>query len=267
MRRFLLLFALAPTLALAQASVSTGGSYLEARLIVGAARDGGTRDAGLVLRVTPGWKTYWRRPGEAGLAPVLDWSASANLAEVAVAWPRPIAFESFGATVLGYEGEVVLPLTLTPERPGAPIALALDASIGVCREICLLEEAALSREIAPDAPGRDAAVIDIARYTVPGSGETTGVSLDACRIEGAGEVRRLGATLALPPGAAEPTVVLEGPPGTRVEAPRLTREGEGRYALDAELRVEDGAWVDRSALVTTVFAGPVAAEIAGCAAG
>lgn len=258
------LLAFAP--AEAQQVVSTDGSYLDARLVVGHRHADGRREAGLVLDVAPGWKTYWRAPGEAGLPPDLDWSRSTNVAAVAIAWPRPEPFESFGMTTLGYAGEVVLPIIVTPSDPAEAIDLALDAIIGVCRGVCILEEISLARSVAPDTRGPEAAIIDIARYTVPLSGEAAGVRLLACRIAGAGPVRRLSATLALPAGASEPMVVLEGPPGTRVETPRLAPEGERRYVIEADLHMGGSTWIDRSSLVTTVLAGPVAAEIAGCPA-
>src|SRR5262245_41286607 len=35
--------------------------------------------AGVEIKLADGWKTYWRNPGEGGLAPRFDWSASKNL--------------------------------------------------------------------------------------------------------------------------------------------------------------------------------------------
>ena len=58
----------------------------------------GTADTvplGLDIRLKPGWKTYWRSPGDAGLAPQLDWSGSTNLAETTIAWPAPRRFSQF----------------------------------------------------------------------------------------------------------------------------------------------------------------------------
>ncbi|MEE1555930.1 MAG: protein-disulfide reductase DsbD domain-containing protein, partial [Alphaproteobacteria bacterium] len=44
---------------------------------------------GVQIKLTPGWKTYWRNPGESGAPPRLDWSASQNLATADVHWPAP----------------------------------------------------------------------------------------------------------------------------------------------------------------------------------
>ena len=34
---------------------------------------------GLQFQLEPGWKIYWRSPGDAGFPPVLDWSESRNV--------------------------------------------------------------------------------------------------------------------------------------------------------------------------------------------
>ncbi|MFX4601211.1 protein-disulfide reductase DsbD domain-containing protein, partial [Acinetobacter baumannii] len=64
---------------------------VEARL-VSAVRGTGDLTAlplGLELRLEPGWKTYWRSPGDAGFAPRLDWSGSGNLAGATLSYPAP----------------------------------------------------------------------------------------------------------------------------------------------------------------------------------
>ena len=43
---------------------------------------------GLQFELQPGWKTYWRAPGDAGYPPKVDWSASANLATFSSTSPR-----------------------------------------------------------------------------------------------------------------------------------------------------------------------------------
>lgn len=254
--------------AAAQQIVSTGESFLEARLMIGKQRPDGTREAGLEFVMRDGWKTYWRSPGESGVPPQLDWRASSNLAGVEVAWPRPSVFESFGYTTLGYGGRVVLPLVLVPEEAGRPIRLALNGMLGVCREICVFEEVDLGAEIAPDGPAPDRVAIGIAWLTVPPSGDEAGVSFSACRVAGAGEARRFEAALSLPAGTPEPMVVLEGPDGSWFEDTTVTPApsgDRGAWRVEATMMVPEAAWLDRSAITTTVLAGPLAAEISGCA--
>jgi DsbC/DsbD-like thiol-disulfide interchange protein len=54
----------------------------DATLVEGFEDASGDRIAGLALALDPGWKTYWRAPGEAGIPPTLrltllfeDWAA------------------------------------------------------------------------------------------------------------------------------------------------------------------------------------------------
>ncbi|MEM9782952.1 MAG: protein-disulfide reductase DsbD domain-containing protein [Pseudomonadota bacterium] len=248
----------------AQQIVSTGQSFLSAELAVGSRHDDGRRDAGLVMEIKPGWKTYWRAPGEAGVPPRLDWSRSRNLSHVAIDWPRPEMFESFGYMTLGYGGRVVLPLTLTPEDPARPITLALEADVGVCRDICVFETVQIERAIAPDDPDKDRTTIGVARLMVPEVGATAGVSLVSCRITGAGEARDFTAQLSLPSEMVHPYVVLEGPQGSWFDDLEMTPAPDG-YTLTATFHAPDGSsWIDRDAIVATVLGETRAAEVWGC---
>ncbi|HZD25518.1 MAG TPA: protein-disulfide reductase DsbD domain-containing protein, partial [Alphaproteobacteria bacterium] len=63
-----------------------GGPEGEVRLLAARSAAGGaaTLRFGLEFRLAPGWKTYWRNPGESGAPPQFDWSGSGNLADVSV---------------------------------------------------------------------------------------------------------------------------------------------------------------------------------------
>src|SRR5258705_742891 len=64
---------------------------------------------GLQLDLEPGWKTYWRSPGDSGIPVTVDWSGSRNVAAVGFAWPAPRRFTLFGLEIFGYGDEVVFP--------------------------------------------------------------------------------------------------------------------------------------------------------------
>ena len=55
-------------------------------------REGYSHVAGLTIRLAPGWKTYWRAPGDAGIPPSFNWSGSKNVADVRVQFPVPEVF-------------------------------------------------------------------------------------------------------------------------------------------------------------------------------
>ena len=123
-------FVSAPALSGAQQIVSTGQSFVTGRLIPGTKQEDGSRLAGLRLSMEPGWKTYWRSPGEAGIPPRFDWSASANVDSVEVLWPRPQVFTSFGLRTIGYSNQGCIAAPRDTERSIAPDASSADDGFG-----------------------------------------------------------------------------------------------------------------------------------------
>lgn len=100
---------------------------------------------GLEITLTPGWKTYWRYPGDAGVPPRFDWAGSENVAHVDVLYPAPkrIPDES-GQTSIGYEQRVIFPLRVRPADPKLPVKLNLKFDFATCEKICIPADAKLS---------------------------------------------------------------------------------------------------------------------------
>jgi len=71
--------------------------------------DGAGDETHLLLSVSleKGWKTYWRSPGEGGVAPVIAWQDPATQADWF--WPTPARFDVAGITMQGYHDNVTLP--------------------------------------------------------------------------------------------------------------------------------------------------------------
>lgn len=254
--------------AMAQSIVSTGESFADVRLIAGRAEPGGARMAGLVVEVEPGWKTYWRSPGEAGVPPVFDWSRSANLASAELLWPRPERFESFGLATLGYGGQVVFPVRLEPRDPARPIEVRLDLSFGVCRDLCIMEDTTVTADIAPDAPEEGAALVAAAEAAVPRPGAEVGLEAAHCRITGSGRERAFEATLAFDRPVGAPVVALEGPEHSWfLDVETATESGGRRLRVAADVALADEqVWIGRSDIRMTVLARDFAADIRGCTA-
>lgn len=254
-------------LADAQQVVSRGGSFVQAQLLVGSASGGAERTAALVMQVKPGWKTYWRQPGEAGVPPQFDWSHSQNLASVEIGWPAPEVFDSFGYQTLGYGGRVVLPLTLTAAQAEAPIALALHARLGVCKDICVFEELELRAVLPVVGSSIHDGVIASAMDAMPMGAAEAGVALEACRIAGTGAARAVTARFSLPEGAGMPYIVAEGPEASWFEPPSVAEGETGEITFDSVLRLPaEDAWVDRSSIRFTLLTDEFATEIDGCIA-
>lgn len=126
------------------------------RLIAGD-RDASSARAGLQITLAGETKTYWRTPGDSGVPPSFDWSGSTNVASVAVGWPAPKRFPDGGGFSIGYDREVVFPLTITPAAPTRPGRLALKLDYAVCDTICIPAkgESSLALDAIPTAETRE----------------------------------------------------------------------------------------------------------------
>ncbi len=96
---------------------------------------------GLRLRMAPGWYTYWQNPGDAGAAPELDFSLPAGATAGPIAWPTPARHATGPVMSYGYDGEVLLPVTITTTRELADrLVVQVHASWLVCEKICVPED-------------------------------------------------------------------------------------------------------------------------------
>ncbi|MGR3398073.1 MAG: protein-disulfide reductase DsbD domain-containing protein [Paracoccus sp. (in: a-proteobacteria)] len=130
-----------------------------ARLLPGWMDDAGNRLAALELELEPGWKTYWRSPGDTGLPPQFDWQESGNLAGVTLHWPAPQPIRSGDTLEMGYHDRLVLPVTARPLVAGEPVDLRVQVELGLCHDICVpghLDLTAADAGTAPDAVIADA---------------------------------------------------------------------------------------------------------------
>lgn len=118
-----------------------------ARLVASATGVTEPIEAGIEIALDNGWKTYWRHPGDSGIAPVFDFSGSQNVASVDVAYPAPQRFDDPGDVSFGYKQSVVFPLRVTPEDPDEPVHLEAHVVYGACETVCVPVEADLSLEI------------------------------------------------------------------------------------------------------------------------
>jgi DsbC/DsbD-like thiol-disulfide interchange protein len=121
------------------ASAWDGDQRAAVRLIAGAQR-GTIRRAGIEIRLAPGWKTYWRYPGDSGIPPRFDFSHSKNVKSVTVRYPAPHRLTDESGTSIGYKHGVVFPLDIVPQNAAQPVMLAVKADYAVCEKICIPAE-------------------------------------------------------------------------------------------------------------------------------
>lgn len=97
------------------------------------------------------WKTYWRSPGEGGVAPEFEWSDSTNIEKVDWHWPVPAYYEQLGVLTLGYKHEVSFPLIVTVSDPTKPIELKANLRLPSCTNICVITDYPIELTIDPDS--------------------------------------------------------------------------------------------------------------------
>jgi len=194
-------------------------------LVAGSRRDG-ILIGGIAIRLDPGWKTYWRTPGDSGVPPRFDFSASDNVSAATVLWPAPEKFpDGAGGTSFGYRHEVVLPLRIVAREPDRPVTLRAQINYAVCEKLCVPVEAKAelisSAPSAPDNPELEAALAQVPKHA--------SVSADAAF--GIRAVKRDGDTVtvdvAAPPGESV-DLFAEGPtPDWALPPPALRGTGAG----------------------------------------
>jgi DsbC/DsbD-like thiol-disulfide interchange protein len=240
-------------------------SNAEVRLLTaGVPASGAPIRAGLQIRLAPGWHTYWRYPGDAGVPPRLDWSASSNVADVSVRWPAPerIPLEG-GLGSIGYHGDFILPLQVRPADPARAVLLRVKLDFGVCEKICIPAEARAALDI-PTGFARKNALLDGADARVPTAvplGKTKSLGIVSIKLERSAAPRAL-IEVAGPPGksfdlfAEGPTEEWALPLPRRVEA----GNGHARFVLPLE-GAPAGAKPIPSKLRLTLVAGDQSIEV------
>lgn len=177
--------------------------------------DGGREDdarhlAGVEIQISAGWKTYWRHPGDSGLAPSFDFSDSVNVAGVEVLWPAPTLSHDGYGWVIGYERQVVFPLIVTAEDPDRAIDLVLALDFAVCAKICIPLDAAEARPLSDD--GADRGVIAHYRDRVPVAiGERDDHGVVAVSETSTPDGDMLEFAVLMPHQDAAPQLIVEGP--------------------------------------------------------
>lgn len=102
---------------------------------------------GLEYQMEPGWKTYWKSPGDGGFAQNISWEDSSNISNVKILWPTPIQFEILGLTSLGYQDNVTFPLEIEIENELKDINIDLNVNYLICKEICIPGDAKIFLDI------------------------------------------------------------------------------------------------------------------------
>lgn len=139
----------------------------EARLVSAVNGTGDLQELplGLEFRLAPGWKIYWRTPGEAGLPPRLELQlASGHAVTSDINWPVPKRFDAFGFDNFGYANKVILPISLEGHPKGAAVQIIGQMEALACADICVPFSGKIGLSLADGPATASPHAIEIARY-------------------------------------------------------------------------------------------------------
>lgn len=177
----------------------------------------------LEIRLKPGWKTYWRDPGESGVPPTLDIVLESGEATVEIGFPTPSRFDDGYSRWAGYDRSVALTLTLRlPEAARTPLRVEASAFLGVCETICIPVQAQLAVPIAHGGDDPEhAAVVASAFAALPGPARP-GFEARAADLEGEDAIL---IEADLPDGASPVDLFVDGTPSLGLGVPKLLDGG------------------------------------------
>jgi len=231
------------------------------RLLAGS-RSGAVLMGGIAFQLQPGWKTYWRTPGDSGVPPRFDFSKSENVEAVTVLWPAPMKFDDgAGGTSLGYKQQVVFPLRIVAKNTDKPVTLRAGISYAVCEKLCIPVEANAELAFTSVASTEDSALF-AALDTVPKPANVGDPNPFTIR-----DVKRDGKSNVLvdvvAPDTKQVSLFVEGPtPDWALPVPKLLEDsppGVKRFAFELD-GLPPGVSPDGAALKFTLVGGDRAYE-------
>lgn len=123
---------------------------------------------GLLLRMAPGWHTYWKFSGDAGLPTELKWKLPTGWKIGDIQWPIPLKTVDPGdIETYGYENEVLLMQEITPPvklDASSSVKLSTEASWLVCEKICIPGGTTLQLDLPVASTSQQANADVFARY-------------------------------------------------------------------------------------------------------
>jgi len=271
--------------------LSATAANTQALLVLGAeaARPGDTVLAGVHLHMNQDWHTYWKNPGQSGLATTIEWELPPGVTADEIQWPIPRKLPEPEQTTYIFEDDVVLlvPLHLGTNVPAGPLKLKARVDWLECNTKCINEHASLETSVVvgtESKSSKDAELLETWRARLPkpgtavlpiawwekGAADTrpmiiewniTGAVADADFFPAPAEkfeVQPMTERVAAPSGKARLRVRVKKMSGDWpkiVSGVLIEKSGEKRAAYDAELAVSDSG--------STIAGGAISGTISG----
>jgi DsbC/DsbD-like thiol-disulfide interchange protein len=238
------------------------------RLIAGSTPQGTTDApwrAGIELKLAPGWKTYWRYPGDSGVPPRFDFSRSDNVQSVAVLWPAPRRFADGAGYSIGYRDGVIFPLHVVAQDKSRPVTLRLNANYAICEKLCVPVDATAELALTP-GPSTQDTPLAAAEASVPKAAaldDGKDFAIRSVRLDPTSKPARVIVDVTTPANVAF-DLFAEGPtPEWALPLPKPVGEapaGGRRFTFDLD-GLPPGAGAAGAVLTLTAIAGAAAIEV------
>ncbi|NKX45610.1 protein-disulfide reductase DsbD domain-containing protein [Roseicyclus persicicus] len=255
--------ALTATPSLADFEGRTADDVVQVSLLPGWRLPNGNHMAAIHIALAPGWKTYWRAPGEGGVPTVLRLTEADGVTGMAIHWPRPQVFVTNGMRSIGYRDDVVLPVEFALSGTGA-VEIAGRLDLGVCLDVCMPVTLEVSGVLPPGT--ERVREIGLALSDRPLTAGEAGAGAATCSVEPISDGLRVTVTAPMPALGNDETLVLEHrDPDVWVSEATTRRDGGTIRAVADVVPPDHGPFaLSRSDLRITVIGSRMAVELDGC---
>lgn len=229
---------------------SEGGAV---RLVTSGLPDAEGRLRGVIdIKLKPGWKTYWRNPGAAGIPPVLDLSRSPHITKAEIEYPAPERVHEGETSWAGYKHSVRLPVTFTLDRPDAVALIDADVLLGLCEAICIPFQASFAFDPGAGADNQADAFAVQAAYAALPAPATPDFTIASAKIDG----KRLLIEANLPPElSGQPELFIDHEKPHLLGTPALVGVEGGKTKFTVEILGADASALAESWLTYTLAEG------------
>ena len=188
------------------------------------------------IQLEPGWKTYWRMPGDSGVPPTFEWADTSNLAKTTVYYPAPQRLPDQGGEAIGYKTSAIFPIRIERRDIKSPTPLTLTLNYGVCKNICVPIEVTLNGACLEGGGSAAIAAAVEAVPRAPDQRRDSDPKLASVKGSVAGAAPRLTVDVDFGAGAAGTDLFIEAPDGLFVPLPaRAKPDAKGRASFTVDL--------------------------------
>lgn len=229
--------------------VSAHAAHTQASLLLGdsTAEPGQTVLAGVRLQMDSGWHTYWKNPGDSGMATRIEWQLPAGVSAGDFEWPAPEKLFDTNLTTYIYQHEVVLLVPLKLAGNLKPGTLNLKASVSwlECDQECVPGAAEIQAQLnigSQTVPARNASLLARWQKMLPRPAAPL-APVASWKGPAKGDLRPLLISWSAPEGAQQPDFYPDASDQFEVQAPTQPLPGlAGKVRIIKQVNKLSGDW-------------------------